>query len=406
MRFFYGLGIRLYGVAIGIASWFNPKAKRWIEGRKNWRKQLASQADLKGCVWFHCASLGEFEQGRPLIEAFKKEHPNQKILLTFYSPSGYEIRKNYNGVDHVCYMPLDTSQNAKDFLSLVQPKVAFFVKYEIWHSFFKQLHKGKIPTYLVSAIFRSDQIYFKSWGKWARKSLQNITHIFTQDQESANLLSQISIDQVTVAGDTRFDRVLTIANQSNSDDKLAQFSEGHFTIIAGSTWPEDEALLFKLAESQPDIRLIIAPHETDKKRIESICEKAKNIARWTQENSIKPDPQILLIDTIGLLSLAYKYGDVAWIGGGFGNGIHNTLEAAVYGMPVLFGSNFHKFKEARELIANGGAKEITQFDKLNSVINAYIQNADLLAREGKIAGEYVSSNAGATQTILNQIEIL
>jgi 3-deoxy-D-manno-octulosonic-acid transferase len=392
-------------MAIGIASWFNPKAKLWISGRKNWRAALASQADLKGCIWFHCASLGEFEQGRPLIEAVKKAHPNQKILLTFYSPSGYEIRKNYGGADHVCYMPLDTPSNAKDFLSLVQPKVAFFVKYEIWHAFFKQLHKGKIPTYLVSAIFRPSQIYFKPWGKWARKSLQNTTHIFTQDAESAKLLSGIEISQVSIAGDTRFDRVLEIAGQSKSDEKLAQFSQGHFTIVGGSTWPEDEALLFKLAESHPDIRLIIAPHETDKKRIESICAKAKNIAIWTDSSSIKPDSHILVIDTIGLLSAAYKYGNVAWIGGGFGKGIHNTLEAAVYGIPVLFGPNFQKFKEARELISNGGAHEITNQNKLEALINSYIQNPGSLNKDGEIAGTYVRKNAGATQTILNQIDI-
>lgn len=405
MGLLYSLSIRLYGFAIWLAGFFNPKAKAWLAGRKNWRANLHAIPSLENCIWIHCASLGEFEQGRPLIEEIKSKYPGKKILLTFYSPSGYEIRKDYALTDHVCYLPLDTQKNARDFVAITKPQMALFVKYEVWHHLFSALHSNGIPTYLVSAIFRPSQVYFKPWGTWFQKSLKNASHIFTQDDGSKNLLNQIGINHVSVAGDTRFDRVLSIANHSKSDDKLAKFSKGHFTIVAGSTWPEDEAILLRLLEKNPSLKAIIAPHETNQKRINAIVNSGDRIARWSDTEDPKPEDQIIVLDTIGLLSSAYKYGTTALIGGGFGKGIHNTLEAAVYGIPVFFGPNYQKFKEAKDLITGGGGIEITSQEHFENCISQYIQNDGLRQTDGKAAGKYVASNAGATDRILNHLSI-
>lgn len=405
MGLLYGLGIRLYGLAIWLAHFFNPKAKQWIEGRKDWRKMLARRPDLKNYIWIHCASLGEFEQGRPIIESIMQDHPESKILLTFYSPSGYEIRKNYELADFVCYLPIDTRSNAKDFIELTEPKMAIFVKYEVWHNFYRALHKRNIPTFMVSAIFRESQIYFKPWGKWFRKSLKRCAHIFTQDEPSTDLLNSIGIQSVTTAGDTRFDRVMTIAQQSKSDEKLAAFSEGNFTLIVGSSWPEDEAVFMDFVNSNPNVKAIIAPHEIHEKRISEILNTNPNACRWTDENSPSEDAQIMVLDTMGMLSAVYKYGSVAMIGGGFGKGIHNTLEAAVYGIPVCFGPNYQKFKEAKDLVACGGGIKLNSKADFESMMNEFLQSESACKEAGAAAKKYVDSNLGATQVILRNLPI-
>jgi|SRR5690554_616678 len=405
MRILYTLGIRLYALGIALASISNKKAAQWIAGRKNWRAKLRNAGNLEGCIWFHCASLGEFEQGRPLLEKLKLQYPQKPILLTFFSPSGYTIRKDYPLADYICYLPIDTTGNARAFLQITKPDLVIFVKYEVWHNFFTEIAKRKTPLLLISAIFRKDQVYFKPYGKWFRKALNLIHKIYTQNSESIELLKQIGINHAALTGDTRFDRVIEIAENSRDIPELKAFTENHTTIVAGSTWPADEALLAKYAAANPDVRWVIAPHEIHEAHIKAIIDKFPNSAKWS--NKEKLDSQnVIIIDSIGLLSSLYKYGDIAFIGGGFGSGIHNTLEPAVYGIPVLFGPAFGKFKEARDLCSIDAARSVNNYDDLKKILNVLVTETETRKKMGANAGSYVLENAGATNKILDDIRNL
>jgi len=406
----YLLGIKIFYILVYFASFFHRKAKLWIRGRKHLFKKIALQVTPESKIaWFHCASLGEFEQGRPLIEAFKEKHTDYKILITFYSPSGFEIRKNYQHADYIFYLPLDTPRNAKKFLTLVQPDIIFFIKYEFWYFFLKEIYHRKIPLYLVSGIFRKEQRFFKSIHHNSRKMLGYFTHFFVQNEQSKKLLDSIDIKNVTITGDTRFDRVLTIAQQAKKLPLIETFKEKSVIFVAGSTWKPDEEIIIGYYNQQPSpFKLIIAPHEVHSQNIERILKlfdsdrKVIKYSDATIENINKAD--VLIIDCIGLLSSLYKYGDLAYIGGGFGKGIHNILEAATFGMPVVFGPNYNKFQEAVELIQQGGAIPIHNYNDFEQTINQMLVNKKILHEKGNIASKYVKQKAGATQKILTSIE--
>jgi len=407
----YHLAILLYALAVRLVSPFNKKAKKMLAGQKETFSILRKQLDPKASyIWFHAASLGEFEQGRPLIEKIRKEKPEYKILLTFFSPSGYEVRKNYSGADIVCYLPFDHYWNARKFLLLVKPAMAIFIKYEFWMNYLNQLKRLNIPTYIISAIFRPKQIFFRWYAYRYRKVLNNYDWFFVQDQQSLELLKRFNHQNVSIVGDTRFDRVYEIFEQRKELPLIEKFlnrpeNEKVLAFVAGSTWMKDEEILIPYFNQHPDIKLIIAPHEIDGQRIEALkslftCQ----VVRYSQanENTVN-DAGCLIIDCIGLLSSVYRYGDLAYIGGGFGKGIHNVLEAAVYGIPVMFGPKYNKFKEAKELIACRGAISITSEDEFSFRMNDFISYSNLIYETGKNAKEYVISNLGATHKIYEKI---
>lgn len=409
MIFFYNIFVYLYGLTITIAALFNKKAGLWVSGRKNIFHKL--ELDFKNrttnevLVWVHCASLGEFEQGRPIIEKIKKEKPTVKILLTFFSPSGFEIRKNYNQADYVYYLPLDTPFAANQFVRLVKPSVAIFVKYEFWFNYLNELKKQVIPTYLVSGVFRPNHYFFKSYGSWFRKQLSVFTHFYLQDDASKKLLNDIGYVNTTVAGDTRFDRVLEISKNVKEIDFIKQFVNSKKVIVAGSTWDADIDVLCTVNIS--NYKLIIAPHEVSQKNIQSVIQKIKEanqssvkILCYSQLNQHADfNSDVLIIDNVGMLSSLYKYGTLAFIGGGFGKGIHNILEAATFGLPVVFGPNYQKFNEAKQLIQKGGAFSVVNAHEFKKVI-ALLTDTDTLQKASLIAKHYVESNAGATEKIV------
>jgi len=410
MLLFYNLGIKIYLLIIAIISPFNKKAKLWRDGRKNWGVRLEGVVKKNDrIVWFHCASLGEFEQGRPVIEALRQKHTDIKILLTFFSPSGFEIRKNYQGADYIFYLPLDTKRNAKSFLAIVNPIAVVFVKYEFWYHYLNQLKSRKIPTYIISAIFRPDQAFFKAYGGWYRKFLAAFEHLFVQNNESKNLLNSIGVKNVTVAGDTRFDRVVANFQSAKSIPLLEEFASNSKVLIAGSTWSKDEEFIIEyFKENSGNIKLIIAPHEINKSNIEKLIVRAgvKSIL-YTKSDGVDPrDSRLLVIDTIGVLSTAYRYGTVAYIGGGFGVGIHNTLEAAVFGLPIVFGPNHIKFQEAKELLENKAAFSICNQREFNNKVHTLFNDQEVFQTASETAKKYVEKNAGATKLIVEKINFL
>ncbi|MDR1985143.1 MAG: 3-deoxy-D-manno-octulosonic acid transferase [Prevotellaceae bacterium] len=402
MNFLYNLAIHTYGRLIATASLFDEKAKKRHLGSHNVWNIIEEKANKKSqYIWFHVSSLGEFEQARPVIERLKVNNPQKNILLTFFSPSGYEVRKNYSNADIVCYLPTDTARNAKKFLSLINIEKAIFVKYEFWGNFLSELKKREIPTYLISAIFRKEQVFFKIYGGFYRKILKCFTHLFVQDDNSRKLLKSIDVYKVTIAGDTRFDRVNYIAQQSKSLPLIAKFASGKNVLVAGSTWCADEDLLLKYFDEHKNMKLIIAPHEIHESHVNEICNKLKcsymRYSQLTEDNAANPD--CLIIDCFGILSSIYRYANVAYIGGGFGTGIHNTLEAAVYGIPVVWGNNYMRFREARELIACGGGFAVSDYESLKNVLDNLFADAAV----GKKVSEYIKQNLGATDIILNAI---
>jgi len=409
MVFLYNLGIRIYQLLVAIASTFNSKAKLFRDGRKGWEKRLRESIKQDDrIVWFHCASLGEFEQGRPVIEALRVKYPDMKILLTFFSPSGYEIRKNYTGADYIFYLPLDTYWNSKKFIDIVNPTATIFVKYEFWFHYLNQLKKRNIPTYIISAIFRKDQVFFKSYGGWYRKFLFNFQHLFVQNESSKELLSTIGVNNVTIAGDTRFDRVVANSRAAKIIPLIEKFAANSKVLVAGSTWPKDEDLIAEYFKSNPhNLKLIIAPHEIHNLNIEKLREKfGVKPLRYTQPNELDPsEAQVLIIDTIGILSSVYRYGTAAYIGGGFGVGIHNTLEAAVFGIPVLFGPNYHRFQEAIELIEIGAAQSVSNPDQLAKALNPLINSESELERVKQISAVFFTKKEGATKTIVENLNL-
>lgn len=402
----YNIIIKLYFFSICIASLFNNKARLWIRGRKGIFRTLKDQIDQKHPVaWFHCASLGEFEQGRPVIEKFRDQHPDMKILLTFFSPSGYEVRKDYTGADFVFYLPLDSPKNARRFISIVNPEVVYFIKYEYWYFYLKRLNKNDIPVFLVSAGFRNDQVFFKWYGAWYRKILKFFSHLFVKNESSKELLGTIGIDNVTVSGDTRFDRVADIAGRPAPIPLAEQFKQDKIVVVAGSTWPGDEEILVKYINgSGGDIKFIIAPHEISKDNIIRLCNAINKSEILFSEAGKKniDNAQVLIIDNVGMLSSLYKYGSIAYIGGGFGKGIHNILEAACFGMPVLFGPNYKKFNEAGDLIRKKAAFCVNNYDEFKDILDGMLSDISGLKEAGRIAREYVESNVGATDIILEK----
>jgi 3-deoxy-D-manno-octulosonic-acid transferase len=407
MNLFYHFGLYVFKFLLLMASPFNTRAKKWLNGRKNLFKYISGQIkENEKRIWVHAASLGEFEQGRPIIEEIKKYKPEFKIVLTFFSPSGYEIRKDYEHADYVFYLPLDTSLNAKKFINLVKPEFAIFVKYEFWRNLLFYLKKKEIPVYLISAIFRKDQVFFRPWGKWYRKVLGCFEWMFVQNQASQELLNKYGYKNVSISGDTRFDRVFQIASQSKDIPLAKQFSENNFTIVLGSSWKADEEILFDLINNQTDsIKYIIAPHEIHEENIQRIIGNLK--VSYQRYSAIEADKlknsKVLIIDNIGLLSALYRYGNVAYIGGGFGSGIHNVLEAATYGLPVLFGPNYKKYQEAVDLINLGGAFGVNNKMEVEKILNKLISDNESLEKASSICKEYVDGNKGACQTIMDYL---
>ena len=409
MRIVYTLTILVYGLAIRVASLFNRKAGQWIAGRKDifLRLEEFRESDPSALLWFHCASLGEFEQGRSLMEKMKAEYPGHRILLTFFSPSGYEIRKNYPVADHVTYLPLDTPWNAKKFLRIARPEMVFFIKYEYWYHFLTILHQENIPVYIVAAIFRPQQVFFTWYGSWFRRQLGKITGLFVQNESSLELLVRFGIKNAQLCGDTRFDRVKAIAEHPQQFPEIGQFAAGHRLFMAGSTWPEDEELLIRLMDTKPEgLRFVIAPHEVHPERIQSLLRKIRQPAvtysSLTGSGDISFD--ILVIDTMGMLSYLYQYATVVYIGGGFGKGIHNILEAAAFSKPILFGPNHQRFQEAADLIRSGGAVSIASADELIRQVHALTTDPILYQRSAKASGTYVQKHTGATDMIIDSVQ--
>lgn len=408
MNLLYNLGIYCYNLTIRISALFNEKAKLFVSGRKDWKNKLAASIDRNAqYIWFHCASLGEFEQGRPVIEEVKKQFPEYKIILTFFSPSGYEIQKNYNKADVVCYLPMDTKKNAKNFLTLINPKKAFFIKYEFWHNYISELKSKQVPLYIISAIFRDNQQFFKNtpWGLWYKKMLFSFQHIFIQNERSAELLKNNGIFNFTIAGDTRFDRVAAIARSAKKFEIVEKFKGNSVILIAGSTWKPDEELLAEFINNHQNTKFIIAPHEvseTNINRIHNLLKKPAIPFSKAQISNIDTF-DVLIIDTIGILSSLYQYGDAAYIGGGFGVGIHNILEAATFGLPIIFGPNYKKFKEATDLADKNGAFPITDFNELKTSLTKLIEDKSELEKASDICKKYVAKNVGSTKLIIKKV---
>ena len=393
MSIIYNISIWIYTMVIQVAALFNLKAKLWVNGRKDIFKQL-KKIQTNNIVWFHCASLGEFEQGKPIIKAYKIKHPKHKILITFFSPSGFEVEKRTSLANWVFYLPADTKSNAKKFIEIVNPIKSFFIKYEFWFNYIQELKKQNIPTYSVSSIFRNGQWFFKS--KWFAKQLHNINHFFVQDESSKILLNSIGLYNITVIGDTRFDNVFE-KSQSPINIKLIQlFSKRKKTVICGSTWPKDEKILITYIKNHPENNYIIAPHELY--NVTTLCQKTNGLlySKANKQNILTNNT--LIIDNIGLLANIYQYGDLAYIGGGFGSGIHNILEAAAFGLPVIFGPDYKDFNEANILIKKKGAISISNYQELICAVN-FFEKFDK-----SIAHNYIKENRVGTQKILYIIE--
>jgi 3-deoxy-D-manno-octulosonic-acid transferase len=403
----YNLGIYFMSLFIRLVSPFKRKARLMIDGHKSVFNLLEKEIDKKAkYIWFHVASLGEFEQARPLIEEIKNSKPEYKILLTFFSPSGYEVRYNYPLADIVTYLPFDTKKNARRFLELTNPHMVIFIKYEFWYNYINEIYQRRIPVYLVSAIFRKNQSFFKKLRSPYRNMLSLYTHFFVQDDESHKLLQKHGIKNVTVAGDTRIDRVIEIQKQTVNLPIVEKFiDKGSIIFIAGSSWPADEDIFINYFNSHPNLKLIIAPHEIDESHLTEIEKKlsrpSQRYSGLTDTDTVNTD--CMIIDCFGLLASVYRYADIGYIGGGFGDGIHNLPEAAVYGIPVIFGPNFIKFREAHDLIATGGGFTIKNRDEFNKLMESFINEPELREKAGKEAKNYIFSNSGATNTILNHI---
>lgn len=406
----YNIVIYIYLIGVAIASCFNKKVKKMWAGERQALKVLREKVDPNArYIWFHAASLGEFEQGRPLMEYLRKTHPEYKILLTFFSPSGYEVRKNYEGADIICYLPLDTIRNARRFLRAIKPVMAFFIKYEFWYNYLHILQHRGVPTYSVSSIFRPDQIFFQWYGKGYGRVLKCFTHFFVQNIESKNLLAKLDIHDVEVVGDTRFDRVLQIKEASKQLPIVEKFTENTSKVfIAGSSWLPDEEIFLKYFNLHKDWKLIVAPHVIGEDHLAQIFEllKGRRVVRYTEatEENVK-DAEVLIIDCFGLLSSIYHYGTISYVGGGFGVGIHNVLEAAVWDIPVIFGPNNKRFQEAQGLIMAGGGFEINDYQSFRDLMMRFETDEMFLQTSKKHAGEFVKGRAGATEKIMGSLPL-
>ena len=404
----YELIIYLYQLGVMIYSLFNKKVRKMWRGERAAFSVLRQKVDKDAkYVWFHAASLGEFEQGRPLMEQLRREHPEYKILLTFFSPSGYEVRKNYEGADIICYLPLDTRLHAIRFLRTIRPVVAFFIKYEFWFNYLHILKHRGIPTYSVSSIFRPGQIFFRWYGHQYGRVLKCFTHFFVQNEVSSQLLASIGINNSTVVGDTRYDRVMQIHDGAKQLDVVEAFAADHKVFVAGSSWPPDEEIFIRYFNEHPEWKLIIAPHVVDDAHLRQISSLLGRPALRYSEATVAEasKAQVLIIDCYGLLSSIYRYGDVAYVGGGFGVGIHNVLEAAVWGMPVIFGPNNKRFQEAQGLIAANGGFEVDDDESFARVMDRFDKSAEQLTEAGQRAHEFVKQHVGATDKILAAVAL-
>ncbi len=411
MRTLYNISICFYLFLIKLFSVFSKKAKKWISGRKNIFTNMEFEAEdgEDSYIWFHCASLGEFEQGRPVMEKMKKLYPEKYILLTFFSPSGYENKKGYKGADYIFYLPIDTAANAKRFLDIWKPELAVFVKYEFWFNYIDELYKRNIPIVFISSIFRKGQHFFRFYGSWFRKQLRKVTYFFVQNKESVIYLNNIGVRNAIVSGDTRFDRVFEIKTNPRTFKDVESFIQGSIIFIAGSTWNKDHEVLLPLVnKSYKGIKYIIVPHEIDKNSIENLEKRinGKSVKLSDEDKSAYPEAQVLIVDSVGMLSQLYQYASVAYIGGGFGKGVHNILEAAVFGMPVFFGPNYNKFQEARELIKYGGAFSIKSDNELINHTYRILSNYNILKETSEISKEYVSLKKGATDKIITYLQAM
>ncbi|MBR5697440.1 MAG: 3-deoxy-D-manno-octulosonic acid transferase [Prevotella sp.] len=418
----YQIAIYLYLCGVAVASLFSEKVRKMWRGERQAIGVLKEKVDPDAqYVWFHAASLGEFEQGRPLMERLRREHSEYKILLTFFSPSGYEVRKNYEGADIICYLPLDTIRNARRFLRTVRPCMAFFIKYEFWFNYLHILKHRNVPVYSVSSIFRPDQVFFRWYGYQYGRVLKCFTHFFVQNEQSRELLKTLGITDVDVVGDTRFDRVLQIKEQAKELPVVETFIEeggerreesensAPKVFVAGSSWPPDEEIFLRYFREHPEWKLIIAPHVIGEDHLQQIEQQleGREVVRYTvAEKSLSTNSaSALIIDCFGLLSSIYRYGQVAYVGGGFGVGIHNVVEAAVWGMPVFFGPNNQRFQEAQELKRNGGGIEINSYDDFAEYMDKLAASPDAISECGHTAGNYVTSRAGATEKIFQLLHL-
>lgn len=403
----YNICIFVYTFCIRVAAPWYDKARLWHDGRKGlFGRMAAAIGDGDRIIWFHVASLGEFEQGRPIIEKLRQQHPEYKIVLTFFSPSGYEIRKNYEGADYIFYLPSDTPANARRFLDIVHPEIAVFVKYEFWINLLTELRRRGIRTYIVSAIFRHDSVFFKFYGGLWRRALRSFDTIFVQNEESKRALAGIGFDNAVVAGDTRFDRVAQIAGRAMRIEVIERFRGTSPLFIAGSTWEPDEDILLPLINDNPSIKFIVAPHEMNDDRIRRFMERvAGGVVRYTccTPDTCCDTAQVLVLDTVGILSSAYGYASWAYIGGGFGAGIHNTLEAATFGLPIAFGPRYHKFKEARDLLSLGAAASVADYRQLSGWFAPLRDNGEYLRDVSRAAKEYTLRHRGATDLFLQTV---
>ena len=404
----YNLAMYILELGVKLAALFSDKPAKMVKGYREVFDLLQRKIDRNAqYIWFHAASLGEFEQGRPLIERIRKEYPQYKILQTFFSPSGYEVRKNYDGADIVCYLPIDTPSNVKKFVDLVNPCMVFFVKYEFWQNYLNMLYKKGIPVYSVSSIFRPNQIFFRWYGKGYQQVLKTFSHLFVQNEESKQLLAGIGVNNTTVVGDTRFDRVLDICAAAKQLPLVQKFKGDTLTFVAGSSWGPDEDIFIKYFNAHSEMKLIIAPHvvnDNHLKEIESKLQRSSiRYTKATEDNVQQAD--CLIIDCYGLLSSIYRYGEISYIGGGFGVGIHNVLEAAVYGIPVIFGPNNKKFREAQHLLANKGGFEINGYEDFQQLMDKFLTDESYLKQSGKAAGDYVKGNAGAMDKIMKRVTL-
>ncbi len=412
MRQVYTLVIYIYGLLVRVAAHFNAKAGLWADGRDEIFTRLKTalapvDRSRNPVVWFHVSSLGEFEQGRPIIEAYRLNWPDSKILLTFFSPSGYEVRKNYPPADWVFYLPLDTPANARRWMDIVRPSMAVFVKYDFWFNMLNALYQKKIPVYFISVMFRPSQHFFKWYGGWFRRQLDAVTWFFAQNRESAALLEAIGKNNVTVTGDTRFDRVFSIAVNRQSFPLVEQFAGNHQVIICGSTWKEDEAILLPLISAlTPAVRFIIAPHDTSPDRIRYILERIEQpVVRYSELNAVNAaKPDILLIDSVGILAQLYQYATLAYVGGGFGAGLHNIQEPVTFGVPVFFGPRYHKFREAVDLVALGGAVCVNSRQELETKVKEILEDRTLHRRLSELCSRYVEENRGATGKVMRFLQ--
>ncbi|MGB8489727.1 MAG: glycosyltransferase N-terminal domain-containing protein [Bacteroidales bacterium] len=406
MKFIYDLAIFVFVFAVRLISPFSSRARLWTEGRKDWKEKLRKNVDPRNRnIWMHCASLGEFEQGRPLIEAIRKVMPEFRIILSFFSPSGYEIRKNYGNADYICYLPADTPHNATEFIRTVNPAIVLFIRYEFWYNFITALGKTSARLYLVSGAFRPGQHFFRWYGGFFRKELFCFTHIFVQDRQSSDLLKSIGINNVSVTGDTRFDRVIQIAQSTDTIRQIEQFRGSEKLFMAGSSWPEDEEVIVRYINSAPDrMKWVFAPHEIAKENIGRLekmftCE----VVRFSRFDGNSARARVLIIDNIGLLASAYRYAYIAEIGGGFGNGIHNVLEAACWGVPTLFGPDYKPYVEAVDLIKLNAAKCFKTFAEFSLIIDKWLSDEAFYLKSANAASLYVKQNTGATAAIMAKI---